>query len=153
MGRVVSLLGILILAKVLTLAGRDIPLSPWTLPAYLWQDLLFALMFAAFDAAARRPQFGWTLYAAAVAYVLFNMPLIRAVSSPFTWPMIRAARGALSDSITHYVTVTNLLLTSSVLCAAVALPKLSRRLSRLRLRWLRPRWLAALSLPLLGLGP
>ncbi len=151
-GRAVSLLGVLILAKVLTLAGRDIPLSPWTLPAYLWQDLLFALMFAALDAAARRPQFGWMLYTAAVAYVAFNVPLIRAVSSPFTWPMIRAARGALSDSITHYVTATNLLLIGAVVFAAVTLPGLSRRWSRLRLPRLQLRWAAVVTVPLLCLG-
>lgn len=147
-GRAVALLGVLVLAKVLTLAGRDIPLSLWTLPAYLWQDLLFVLVFGAVDAAVRRPRFGWTLYAMAVAYVAFNVSLIRAVSSPFTWPMIRAARGALSDSIAHYVTATNLLVIGAVLCAAVALPRLSRRLPLSRLRWL-----AVVSLPLLCLGP
>lgn len=147
-GKAMALLGVLLLAKVLTLGGRNIPLSPWTLPAYLWQDLLFVVVFAALDIVVRRPRFGWTVYAAAVAYVAFNVPLIRAVSSPFTWPMIRAARGTLSDSITHYVTWTNLLLIGVVAFAAVSFPGLSRRLTRLR-----PRWAAVVAVPLLCLGP
>jgi len=156
-GRAASLFGVLILAKVLTLAGREIPVSLWMPLAYLWQDLLFVLVFAALDTVVRRPRFVWTLYAVAVAYVAFNVPLIRAVSSPFTWPMIRAARGALSDSIAHYVTWTNLLMIGAVLFAAVALPGLSRRLPRLRLPRLRLpllqlRRAAVVSLPLLCLG-
>ena len=85
-GRSISLLGVLIFAKVLTLAGREIPLSFWTLPAYLWQDVLFVLVFAALDTVVRRPWFGWTVYIATVAYVAVNVPLIRAVSTPLTWP-------------------------------------------------------------------
>ena len=44
-----SLLGVFILAKLLVLAGRDIPLSLWTPWAYVWQDVLVALLFAVLE--------------------------------------------------------------------------------------------------------
>ena len=52
--RAASLLGVLILARTVILAGREIPLSFWTPIAYLWQDLLVALIFAALDSSIRR---------------------------------------------------------------------------------------------------
>ena len=56
--KAISLLGVFVLAKVLVLAGRDVPLSPWTPWAYLWQDVLVALLFAAFEHATAPPAVG-----------------------------------------------------------------------------------------------
>ena len=36
---IISLLNVFILAKILMLAGREIPISAWTPFAYLWQDV------------------------------------------------------------------------------------------------------------------
>jgi hypothetical protein len=146
--RAVSLLTVLIFAKVLTLSGREIPLSVWTPLAYFWQDVLLVLLFAVLDAVIRRPWFGWTLYAVIVAFVAINVPLVRAVSTSLTWPMLRAAHGALSDSIVHYVTWANGLLIGGVVAVAVVVPRGARRLPQ---RWLRTATVVAL--PLVCLGP
>src|SRR5437763_6999737 len=54
------LLAVFVLAKVLVLWGRTIPISPRALPAYMWQDVLVVLLFAAVDFAfRRRPWIGW----------------------------------------------------------------------------------------------
>jgi hypothetical protein len=127
--RAVSLLGVFVLAKVLVLAGRPVPLSAWALPAYLWQDVLAALVFAAADALLRRrPWAGWALYAAAALYAAVNVPVARTLSTPLTWPMLRAARGTLADSIAHHATPGNLLGLGIVVGAAAALPFLVPRL-------------------------
>jgi len=125
--RALSLLGVFVVAKIVMLAGHSIPLTGWTPIAYLWQDLLVALLFAAVDFVVRRRWLGWTLYGATVAYVAINVPLVRVLSSPLTWPMMRATRGALSDSIKHHATLENLALLSLVLLAGITLPLLVRR--------------------------
>jgi arylsulfatase A-like enzyme len=131
-----SLLAVFILAKLLVLAGRDIPLSLWTPLAYFWQDVFVALMFAGFDyAVRRRPWAGWGLYALLVLYTAVNVPVACTLSTPLTWPLLRATRGTLADSIAHHVSVANLLRLSAVLAAAVLLPFFVRRLqSRVSLR-------------------
>jgi arylsulfatase A-like enzyme len=126
--RAASLFGVLLLAKILALAGRDIPLSAWSVPAYLWQDLICALAFAAFDYTLRRPWIVWTGYGAIAAYAAVNVPITRELSTPLTWPLLRAARGPLSDSIAHHVTPENVLLICTVLVAASVFPLLLRRL-------------------------
>src|SRR4029079_16658551 len=45
--RALSLFGVLILAHLLILPGRQLPLSAWTPIALIWQDVLVALVFAA----------------------------------------------------------------------------------------------------------
>ena len=95
--RAVSLLGVFILAKLLVLAGRDIPLSPWVPWAYLWQDVLVVLLFAALDHATRRlPGIGWSVYAILVLYTAINVPITCTLSTPLTWPLLRAAGGPLA---------------------------------------------------------
>jgi hypothetical protein len=49
-----SLLGMFLLAKLLVLANRGIPLSPWTPWAYVWQDAVVVLLFAALEWSTRR---------------------------------------------------------------------------------------------------
>lgn len=129
--KAVSLFGVFALAKLLTLAGRGVPPSAWTPIAYFWQDLLAALVFAAADFALRRWRLGrrlvWGLYGAAVTYVAVNVAVARVLSSPLTWPMLRAARGALSDSIRHHATPGSIALMALIVAAGAALPPLVRR--------------------------
>jgi hypothetical protein len=146
--RALSLLGVCVLAKIVILSGHSIPPSVWTPIAYFWQDLLVALLFAALDAAVRRPRLGWTLYGAMVAYTAVNVPLIRVLSSPLTWPMMRATRGALADSITHHLTPGNVALMALVVLTGIALPLLLRRTGlRAQSAWIIP------ALALIPLGP
>ncbi len=148
--RALSLLVVFVLAKIVILAGRSVPLSFWTPIAYFWQDLLAALLFAALDFAVRRRWLGWALYGAIVAYVAVNIPIARVLSSPLTWPMMRAARGALSDSIRHHITPGNVALMFLIVVAGVALPLLVRRVER-QLRAARVALIiSALTLILLG---
>jgi hypothetical protein len=131
-----SLLGVFVLARLLTLHGHDVPLSPWTPLAYFWQDTLAAFVFGAVDFALRRhPWAGWTLYALLAIYAAVNVPVACALSTPLTWPMLRAARGALADSILYYLNLANVLRLGVVLGAAVVLPLFLRRhLHRVPLR-------------------
>ena len=57
----------------------------------------------------RRPALGWTLYGLVVLYVAVNVPVICELATPLTWPLLRATRGTLADSIVHHVTPLNLL--------------------------------------------
>lgn len=125
--KALALLGVFIIAKLAILAGRPIEVSAWTPIAYLWQDVLVALIFALLDSVVRRPWFGWALYAGAVVYVTINVPVARVLSSPLTWQMLGAASGALADSIKHHATPANLTLMSLVAAAGIALPWLLRR--------------------------
>jgi hypothetical protein len=122
------LLAVFFVAKVLVLWGRDIPLSPWTLFAYLWQDILVTLLFAAADVALRkRPWIGWSCYGLMASYAAVNVPIARLLSTPMTWPMLRATRGALSDSISYHVTEENLARVMTVLSVALILPLVLQR--------------------------
>ncbi|HEY1860108.1 MAG TPA: hypothetical protein VGG61_07125, partial [Gemmataceae bacterium] len=83
--KALCLLAVFVLAKVMVLWGRDIPLSPWTLPAYFWQDVLVALLFAAVDFAFRRRSWiGWTLYGFLAFYTAVNVPVACLLSTPLT---------------------------------------------------------------------
>jgi phosphoglycerol transferase MdoB-like AlkP superfamily enzyme len=151
--KALSLLIVCISAKALVLAGRSLPWSLWMPLAFLWQDFLLALLFAAVIwLLRRRPWAGWSLYAAAALYIAINVPVARVLSTPLTWPMLRATRGTLLDSIAYHVTAANLLCLGGVLAAAVlfpiALPKL--------LAHMPARWRAAavvLAVAILPLGP
>jgi hypothetical protein len=86
------------------------------------------LVFLALDRALKRPAVAWTAYAAIAVYAALNVPVVRVLSTPLTWTMIRAARGPLAGAIQHYVTAANLLAMAAPLVAAVALPLLLRRM-------------------------
>jgi len=131
--RAASLLGVLVVAHLLMLAGHSVPLSPWMPVAYLWQDLLVALLFAAVDHFLKRPSLGWTLYAVLVVYSALNVPVAQVLSSPLTVAMMRAARGPLMDSIHYYLTLETIGSIAAVLAAGVLFPVILSRLSfRLR---------------------
>ena len=132
--KAVCLFGVLLFARILTLLGRNVPLSVWSPIAYLWQDLVIVLLFALVERfTVRRPWVAWMIYGAMTLYVAVNLPLVRLMSSPMTWPMLRAARGALADSIRHHLTGENVVLIGLVLGAGVGLPPLLQRV-RLRAR-------------------
>jgi Sulfatase len=99
---------VLTVAKILTLSGRELPLSAWAPFAFFWQDVLAALVFLALDASVRRPVLGWLFYGATLCYIAINVPVARVLGTPLTWNMMRAARGPLADSIAHYLTIANL---------------------------------------------
>jgi hypothetical protein len=129
--RSLSLFLVFVTAKVLVLAGRDVPLSPWTPLAYFWQDALVALAFAGADRLLRRrPRIAWALYAALAGYAALNVPLACLLSTPLTWPLLRATGGTISDSIGHHVTAPNLFRVGIVVLAAVLLPRLMRPVVR-----------------------
>ncbi len=151
--RAVSLLLIFLLAKLAVLWGHAVPRSGWSLVAYIWQDAAVALLFAPIDVglARLRPRLkaiGTSLYWLLAIYAAINVPVGRAVSTVLTWPMLRAARGPLADSMLLYVTWTNCLLVLSMLTAAAVLPWLLRQTPRT--------WIAAMAagaVPLILAGP
>jgi len=125
--RAASLFVVLILAKVLTLAGRN---ASWSFPAslgYFWQDAAVALVAAAIDISLRRPRIGWAAYALVVGYAAINVPIARVLSSPLTWPMIHAARGPLADSIARYLDWVSFGAAGLVVAAGVGVSWLLRR--------------------------
>ena len=126
--RAASLLGVFVVAKVCVLVGRDVPLSGWAPIAYLWQDLLVVGLFAAVDYLLRRAWAGWIGYTLIGIYTAINVPVARVLSTPLTWPLLRAARGPLWDSIVAYVTWANVMLMLLVFATAAILPFLLRRL-------------------------
>jgi arylsulfatase A-like enzyme len=147
-----ALLLVFLAAKMAMLWGHAAPLSVWSPVAYVWQDAMVALAFAAFDlllqSVGAKPRIAWLAYWAIAIYTAINIPVARAVSTPLTRPMLRAARGPLADSMVLYVTGVNIALVLSVLAAAAGLPLLLRRLPRPLSR------LAAVCiLPVLLLGP
>lgn len=151
--RAVCLFGVLVVAKTLTLSGRNLPLSAWAPFAFFWQDVLAALVFFALDVLLRRPALGWLLYAVAVSYVAINVPIALVLGTPLTWTMIRAVRGPLADSITHYFTAFNLGSLILVVGAGVLFPVLlARRSIKPRLPVLRPIQAAFAALAIVAVG-
>jgi hypothetical protein len=117
--KALALFGTLVIAKLLAVAGRELPWSAWTLLALFWQDALVALVFAAVDFVLRRkPAVSWSLFWLMAGYAAVNVVLTRVLSSPLTRQMSRAAGGALADSIRHYLTPGNLALMATVMLSA-----------------------------------
>jgi Sulfatase len=146
-----SLLGVLLLARVAALLGHAVPLSWWSPAAFLWQDVLVVLLFAGWEwLTRRRPAWTWTAYGLMAVYAALNVPLLRLLSSPLTVPMLRATRGALADSIFHQLTGETMAIILGLTAAAVLLPFLLRGI---KLRpWPRAGLIAAGCL-LVALGP
>ncbi len=131
--KALALFGTLVVAKLLAVAGRDLPLTAWTPLALFWQDALVAMLFSAADIALRRkPALSWGLFWIVVAYTAVNVVLARILSSPLTWPMAHATGGALADSIRHYLTPANVALMAAVVLAAGGLAAAAHTL--------RPAW-------------
>jgi hypothetical protein len=119
-----------VLAKALVLAGRAITLSVWTIPAFFWHDAAIASVVALADRVLHRPRWMWAIYATLVVWAAINVPIARALSSPLTVPMLRAAGLPLLDSVTVYLTAGTLIRIATVMCAGVMMPTLFRRVPR-----------------------
>jgi len=142
--RPASLLLVFALAKCAGLLGHQVPISAWSAVAYLWQDALLALVFAAIDALlSRRAAIAWLTYAVLACYAAVNIPVVRVLSTPLTASMWRAARGALADSIWLYATAANVLLVVTVSAAAALAPFCLRSASRLLVAVLLAAFVAA----------
>ena len=129
--RIASLLVVFVLVKAAMLAGHDLPFTWWSPVAYLWQDAAVVLVFAAVEFCLWKRQLAaWAAYGGLALYAVINIPVARALSTPLTWPMWRAAGGPLADSMWHYVTWQNVLLVASVLAAAALAPLVLRRMPR-----------------------
>jgi lipoteichoic acid synthase len=129
--RPASLMAVFVVAKAIMLAGHHILVSWWSPVAYLWQDAAVVLLFAAVEYGVRRHhRIAWMAYAAAALYAAANIPVARVLSTPLTWPMLRAAGGPLADSIRYYVTWQNALLFAVALAAAIVAPLILRRTPR-----------------------
>jgi hypothetical protein len=118
---------VLVTAKVVTLLGQPIPLSVWSPFAYFWQDACVALLFFIIDRGLKGPAAAWGIYALLGAYTAINVPVVRVLSTPLTWTMMRAARGPLADAVLHYLTVPNLVALVAPVIVAVVLPLMFRR--------------------------
>ena len=142
---------ILVSAKLAAIGGHGIPLSAWSLVAYAWQDAVVAATFGTLHHALAGRRGGRPAMAALfwglVVYAAINIPIGRVLATPLTWPMLRATRGALADSVLLYLTWTNAILMLSIVGAAAALPRLLGRLPQ-RL----PRRAALCVIPLAALG-
>ena len=120
-----SLIAVLLLAKLLAVAGRDLPVSFWTPSALVWQDVGVGALFACLVGVA-----GWrvsvrVLYWVLVLWIAVNVPVARTLSSALTVPMLRATGGPLADSIALYATVLNIALMTLVITAAAVVPRLA----------------------------
>src|SRR5207248_10305152 len=103
-----SLLLVFLAAKTAVLWGRAGPVTAWSMAAYAWQDVLVATALAVVEFGA--PRVARPVYWCLAGYAAINIPVGRALGTPLTWPMVRAARGPLVDSIWMYVTVRNAVL-------------------------------------------
>ncbi len=168
--RPLSLLAVFVLAKLAILGGHPLPMSVWTPLAYFWQDVLIAVIFALLDWASGAdplvrgrppgrlprhegvprapggpPHLLVALYWMLAIYAAVNIPIGRALSTPLTWSMLRAARGPLADSFRIYITWQNVALVSLTLAAAAIFPRLLRRAP--------VRFFIAAALPVVVVGP
>jgi arylsulfatase A-like enzyme len=121
-----SLFVVFVLAKLAVLSGHTLPSSAWSPLAYFWQDAAVALAVATVEIAT--PKTARSIYWVFAVYTAINIPVGRVLFTPLTWPMLRAARGPLADSLRLYVTWENVLLVTAVLTTAAVLPSLWGRL-------------------------
>src|SRR5580700_4829778 len=82
--RSASLLLVFVLAKAAMIWGHAAPVTGWWLVAYVWQDAMAALAFAAFDIGLRKmgaaAWIAWMVYWAAAIYAAINIPVGSVVS-------------------------------------------------------------------------
>jgi arylsulfatase A-like enzyme len=122
--RAAALVGVLLVARLLGLAGRDLPASVWLPSVLVWHDVATGLVFWVCATAIGRALPVSIAYWAIVVWAALNVAVMRALSSPLTVPMLRAADGPLRDSIAYYVTPRNVAVMAAVLAAGAILPRL-----------------------------
>ena len=125
--RAASLVLVLIFAKLLAIGDREIAWSLSTAAAYVWQDVAVGVAFWLLDWLAGRrgivaSRVLWILYGAIVVLAAIDVPVTRALSSPLTVPMLRAAGAPLLDSFAHYLTGFNITAIVLVIAAGAVLP-------------------------------
>src|SRR5687768_15972261 len=125
--RAASLVLVLIFAKLLAIGDREIAWSPSTVAAYVWQDVAVGVAFWVLDWLAGQrgivaSRVLWILYGAIVVLAVIDVPVTRALSSPRTVPMLRAAGAPLLDSFAHYLTAFNIAAIVLVIAAGAVLP-------------------------------
>jgi len=123
-----ALLCVFVVARLVILTGYDLEWSPRTTLALFWQDAAFVLGFAILERVPRSRFVIAGLYWLVAVYVALNVPVVRMFSTPLTWPMLRATRGTLADSIGHHFDVANLASVGLVLVTAAMMPMWLRRL-------------------------
>jgi hypothetical protein len=121
----IGLFLVFVLAKALVLWGRSLSWSSWAPIAYLWQDVLVALVFAI---VVRKSPRAALLYWLLAAYAAINIPIGVVLSTPLTLPMLRATSGTLADSILLYATIANVLKIALTVGVAWIAPRLAVRL-------------------------
>jgi hypothetical protein len=132
--RAASLVMVLVVARLLAIGDRELAWSIWTPAAYLWHDVLVGCVFWAIDRLTRHARALWILYGAIVLLAAIDVPVTRALSSPLTVPMLRAAGAPLLDSFAHYATPFTVLSMTIVILTGVAAPLVISRLpSRVRI--------------------
>ena len=117
----------LVIARLLAIGDRDLAWSIWTPAAYLWHDVLVGLAFWALDRLTRQSRALWVLYGAIVVLAAIDVPVTRALSSPLTVPMLRAAGAPLLDSFAVYVTPFTVTAIAIVMGVGIAAPLVIRR--------------------------
>lgn len=123
--RTIALAVALAVAKLALFLGRAVDhrasgvLSAWTPLAFLFQDVWLLLFFLPFDllTAKNARWLGHTVLGLMVGWTAINVPIARVFGTPLTAGMLKAAGGALKDSIAVYVTVDNVAAVVAV-CAA-----------------------------------
>lgn len=126
--KAVSLLIVLVFSRVLATGGHHVTTTWWSPIAYFWHDAVVVLVFAAVELALRRhTRVVSGVYAVAASYIVLNIPIQRALSSPLTVPMWRAAGGPLADSIRYYATWSNAFVVAIGIGAIVTAPLVCRR--------------------------
>lgn len=131
--RPASLFIVFVAAKAAILWDRPVDLSLWSTAAYLWQDAMVVVVFAAAAVSLDRlrpqshiPAF---VYWCLAAYAALNIPIARVLSTPLTMPMLRATSDTLADSILLYATWLNAALVLTALGMAAILPRVLSGLS------------------------
>jgi len=128
--RAASLLAVFLAAKVSVLWGRTIEWSSWTVIAYVWQDVLVALLFGvtvwAVATTRARSRLPSVLYWTLAVYAAVNVPVGIVLSTPLTWRMLRATSGTLADSILLYATPRNVVLVLLTVVTAAGLRRAFR---------------------------
>lgn len=128
-----ALFGVLAAAKIVGIASVRPPVTGWSPVAWIWQDLLVAMVFGVLVRLVLPAAVVWISYTIASAYVVLNAGVAVVLSSPLTWTMLRAAGGALSDSIAGSLSMRVIGPMAIVAGTAGGLPWLLRRRGHLRL--------------------
>ncbi len=153
LSKAIVLFVVMVVAKAAAMGGHGIPWSPWTVAAYVWQDATVAAIFGLTawlmgpgDAGRKTASMlFWTF----VAFSTVNIPIGRALGTALTWPMLRAARGALADSLLLHATLTNGMLMAGTVGLAGVLPRMFLMAPARLLR----RASIAVAIPLAACGP